>query len=168
MFGFSRFILKTLHKIAPERDFYWSAHSETIYHWTRARAARPAVYGFTMRRSETQKLFPILCSARGSGQLSNTECSHAWENDRSLALSTHACMHGWGFHSVKYQKANWHRRRMRAFGRQAAACCLVWDRIRIPRVILGLGRSTRGTIGPSWKKRCQPIPKVQYSCTGTG
>ena len=51
MFGFSRLILKTLHKIAPERDFYWSAHSETIYHWTRARAARPAVYGFTMHRS---------------------------------------------------------------------------------------------------------------------
>ena len=66
MFGFSRLILKTLHKITPERDFYWSAHSETIYHWTRARAARPAVYGFTMRRSKTQKLFPILCSANKS------------------------------------------------------------------------------------------------------
>ena len=30
------------------------------------RAARPAVYGFTMRRSKTQKLFPILCSANKS------------------------------------------------------------------------------------------------------
>ena len=27
--------------------------------------------------------------------LQATEWSHAWENDRSLALSTHACMHAW-------------------------------------------------------------------------
>ena len=32
----------------------------------------------------------------------------------------------------------------------------------IPRAILGIGRSTRGKVGPSWKKLSLLIPKVPY------